>query len=118
MRYWPNPAHKKETTEAGPPRWHPGKTACPSDMTLRERRQLLVTSIALDPNEPHSRRFNIRRGTEGLEIFEAKFTQDIDGDAEFHGYPCTFVPGQILRTFRDDGRITEAEYRRLVKTFG
>ena len=29
MRYWPNPAHKRETTEAGPPAWSPDKDPCP-----------------------------------------------------------------------------------------
>lgn len=118
MRYWPNPAHKKETTEAGPPRWHPGKTPCPNDMTLRERHELLLKSVPENPSDPHSRRYNLRRGTTGLEIFEAKFTQEVDDDVEFHGYPCSSVPTRVLRKFRDDGLIMEAEYRRMARTFG
>ena len=31
MYYYPNPAHKTETTEAGPPRWRPDKEPCPND---------------------------------------------------------------------------------------
>ena len=35
MRYFPNPAHKRETTEAGPPRWRPDKEPCPAERTAR-----------------------------------------------------------------------------------
>ena len=118
VRYWPNPAHKKETTEAGPPRWYPAKTPCPNDLTLRERHELLLASVPENPGDPQSRRYNIRRQVHGLEVFEAKFTREVDGDVEFHGYPCLSVPTRVLRIFRDDGRITGAEYRRMVKTFG
>ena len=119
MRYWPNPAHKKETTEAGPPAWNPSKTPCPDDLTVRERCELLLTSVAEDPDNPRSRRFNVRRGPDGLlRAFAAQATREIDGDVEFHGYPCTRVPVRVLRVFRDDRRITEAEYRKMVKTLG
>ena len=54
MRYFANPAHKKETTEAGPPRWRPDKEPCPEGMTLRERTELLRESIAETPDSPTS----------------------------------------------------------------
>ena len=118
MRYFANPAHKLETTEAGPPAWRPDKTPCPEGMTLPERTQLLLDSIAEDPNSPTSRRFAVRRSESGLEFFAAQITQIVNGVPEYHGYPTDYVPGRILRQFRDDGAITWPEYRRLVKRLG
>jgi hypothetical protein len=46
MRYWPNPAHKAETTEAGPPLWTPDKDLCPTGMTVAERRDDGVVTAA------------------------------------------------------------------------
>jgi hypothetical protein len=54
----------------------------------------------------------------GLEFFEAKWTQDVDGDPEFHDHPTNKVPCSVLRQFRDMGRISGADYRRLIKEFG
>ena len=79
MRYLPNPAHKIETTEAGPPAWRPDKTPCPKEMTLAERTQLLLDSIAEDPNSPASRRFAVRRSESGLEFFAAQMTRVVNG---------------------------------------
>lgn len=118
MRYWPNPAHKRQTTEAGPPRWRPDKEPCPDDMTIDERRQLLDSAVPLDPSNPRSRRFNVRRGTAGMELYDAKWTQDVAGEPEFHGHPATFVPAKILRALRDKGRISPTEYKNLVRRFG
>ncbi len=118
MRYWPNPAYKRETTEAGPPLWRPDKEPCPNDLTEAERNRLLKTSVPRDPADPHSRRFNVRRGPRGLEVYEAKWTLDLDGESEFHGHPASWVPANVLRKFRDDGRITKAEYTKLVRDFG
>jgi hypothetical protein len=87
-------------------------------MTVRERRDLLQTSVAEDPDNPRSRRFNVRRGIHGIEVFAAQATQEIGSDVEFHGYPQASAPPKVLRVFRDDGRITDAEYRRLVKLRG
>jgi hypothetical protein len=89
MRYWPNPAHKRGTSEAGPPRWWPDKEPCPDDLTIDERSELLSSSLALDPADAHSRRFNVRRCVRGLELYEAKWTRDVDGEPEFHGHPTT-----------------------------
>ena len=118
MRYWPNPAHKRQTTEAGPPAWWPDKDPCPDDLQVSERQQLLEHAIAGDPTDPHSRRYNVRRGRAGLEVFEAKWTQDTEGEPEFHGHPASYVPARVLRALRDDGRLTQPEYRRLIRSFG
>lgn len=115
MRYWPNPAHKRQTTEAGPPVWRPHKTLCPDDMTVAERQQLLETAVPETPDDPRSRRYNVRRGGRGLELYDFKWTQDVDGDPEFHGYPTTYLDSKILRQLRDDGTIADVEYKRLVK---
>ena len=87
-------------------------------MTLPERTRLLRDSIAEDPNSPTSRRFAVRRGGAGLEFFAAQMTRIVNGKIEYHGYPTDYVPGKVLRRFRDDGVITWPEYRRLVKRLG
>jgi hypothetical protein len=118
MRYWPNPAHKKETTEAGPPAWHPDKEACPDDLSVAERDELLEASVPHDPADATSRRWTVRRGPNGLELYDIKHTGVIDGTHEFHGHPATYVPAKILKVFRDDGLISRAEYGRLVRELG
>jgi hypothetical protein len=87
-------------------------------MTVTERRHLLLTSVPKDPENPRSRRYNIRRSLDGIACFEAKFTRDVGADVEFHGYPCSSVPIKVLRVFRDEGRITDAEYRGLARSLG
>jgi hypothetical protein len=113
MRYWPNPAHKKETTEAGPPAWSPDKDPCPASMTVSERNALFVASVPVDPADPHSRRFTLRRTEAGLEIFDVKWTRDVEGDAEYHAHPATRAPPAVLRAWRDAGNLSKAEYARL-----
>lgn len=114
MRYFPNPAHKLETTEAGPPRWWPDKEPCPR-MSPQERDVLLRDSVALDPESETSRRYAVHRGDSGLEFFEAKCTRVVEGDPEYHGHPTSRVPSKVLRIFRDRGLITTPEYRRAVR---
>lgn len=87
-------------------------------MTISERKALLNESIALDPSNPTSRRFTLRRGVAGLELFDIKFHDYVNEQPEFHGHPASFVPAAILRAFRESGQISRAEYRRLVRTFG
>jgi hypothetical protein len=113
MRYWPNPAHKTETTEAGPPMWRPDKDPCPQGMTLHERRALLDASVPVDAADPHSRRFAIRRTEHGLEVFDVKWTEDVGDEPVFHGHPASRAPRVVLKLWRDSGAITPAEYRRL-----
>ena len=119
MRYVPNPAHKLETTVAGPPRRRPDKEPCPPEMTPRQRAALLRDSIPERPDSPHSRRFAVRRGGSGLEFFAAQATRTTEsGEIEYHGYPTSRVPGRVPRCFRDRGGITDTEYRRLVRRLG
>ncbi len=83
--------------------------------TVEERSELLEAAVPIDADDPASRRFNLRRGPEDLELFDAKCTQVVDGEPEFHAHPTTHVPPVILRSFRDRGQISAAEYRRLVR---
>jgi hypothetical protein len=115
MRYWPNPAHKSDTTEAGPPVWSPDKEKCPRGMTIDERDDLLVKSIPIDDADPTSRRFVARRTERGLEIYDIKFTRMVGDDAEFHGHPATRIDRRVLRKMRDAQIITHAEFRRLLR---
>ena len=117
MRYWPNPTHKAETTEAGPPRWRPDSSKCPR-MDPAERNRLLEGAISEDPGRVDSVRYAFRAGAAGQEWFAARFTRMIDGEPEFHGYPCSYVPGKVLKQFWAEGRISEAEYRRLRRELG
>lgn len=119
MRYWPNPAHKRETTEAGPPCWRPGKEPCPPNMTVAERDSLLQASLPEDETNPASRRYAVRRDDTGrLQFFEAKFTEEREGARVFHGHPTRRVPARILRRFRDQGLICQAEYRACLRELG
>lgn len=113
MRYWPNPAHKSETTEAGPPVWIPDKEKCPRAMTVEERNQLLLESVAVDPSDRRSRRFAVRRTASGIEFFDIKWTRDVEGVPEFHGHPASRVDRRALQTFRERELITYAEWNRL-----
>ena len=117
MRYRPNPAHKRETSEAGPPRWRPDKSLCPA-MTIEDREILLRESIPENPNDGASRRYAVRITSTGPEWFVACAHSQQGDEVEFHGYPVTHVPAQVLRRFRDRGAISEAEYRRLVRQLG
>ena len=115
MRYWPNPAHKVETTEAGPPVWIPNKDKCPRGMTVAERNLLLADSEPVQPGDVRSRRFAMRRTETGLEFFDVKYTRDVDGDPEFHGHPATRVDRRVLKRFRERDLITDAEFNRFRK---
>jgi len=117
VRYFPNPAHKKETTQAGPPAWRPNKELCPEDLTVAERQRLFEASISRDPSVPGDRRWTLRRTESGIEFFDINLTGHLEGDYEFHGHPASYVPAVILRQFRDDGAITPSEYKRLVRSF-
>jgi hypothetical protein len=113
VRYWPNPVHKRRISETGPGRWRPDKTPCPDDLTVAERNELFLTSVPGDPADPCSKRYNLRRTTDGLELFEAQCAAE--GEVVVcHGYPTNYIPAKILRVFRDAGTITDVEYKRLV----
>ena len=71
VRYRANPVHKRRLTEVGRGRWRPDKTPCPDDLTVAERNDLFVTSVAENPADPCSKRYNVRRTVGGLELYEA-----------------------------------------------
>lgn len=115
VHYWPNPAHKLETTEAGTPAWTPNKEKCPRGMTVEERDQLFAASVPVDGTDPRSRRFAIRRTNSGLEVFDIKWGRDVDGDPEFHGHPAWRIDRGVLKILRDRSLISAAELNRLRK---
>jgi hypothetical protein len=116
VRYWPNPAHKEETSEAGPPAWRPHKEKCPRDITIGEREELLNASIPVNAADPRSRRFAIRRTASGeVQLFDVKFTRDVEGVPEFHGHPASRVDRGVLKQMRDNGDLKPPEYNRLRK---
>ena len=123
MRYWPNPAHKRETTEAGPPAWRPRKSPCPQ-MTREERTALLAGSVPADPADPASRRYAVRHYEGRIELFEAQCGGVRDGEPEFHGYPWYHaeyrpnprpVPYSVLVALRDRGDLTEQEFQKALR---
>jgi hypothetical protein len=84
-------------------------------MDIAERKQLLEESVAEDPERAGSTRYALRVGPTGIEWFAARLTRMVDGEPEFHGYPCSHVKPAVLRQFKIAGRITEAEYRRFLR---
>lgn len=120
LLYKENPAHKTYTTEAGPPEWSPTKEACPVNISLAERNDLLKNSVSEDGSDLDPVRYAVRRTNGGkLEWFRTLLTlEHADGRIEIHGHP--FIPGKpkvppkVLRFLRDNGTISKAEYRELV----
>lgn len=117
IRYWPNPVHKRETSEAGVAGWRPNKECCPR-LTVEERDDLLARATQVAPGRPDSSRYSMRRGAAGLEFYIGRFTCREGEDIIVHGYPTRRVPAKILRHMRDQGDLTDAEYKRLVRDLG
>ena len=84
-------------------------------MSVGEREMLMAESIAEDEAAVGSTRYALRTGPAGLEWFAGRLTRIVDGEPEFHGYPCDHVPIRVLRRFRDAGKITRAQYENLRK---
>ena len=84
-------------------------------MSVEERERLMAESIAEDAAAVGSTRYALRTGPSGLEWFAGRLTRVMDGEPEFHGYPCDHVPIGVLRRFRDSGKITQAQYEKLRK---
>jgi hypothetical protein len=116
LAYAPNPTHKREWTEAGPPKLRSDKTPCPTDITVVECRALLQASVPEDPDDPRSRRYAARRSESGLELFAAQAHSPTGPEPiEFHGYPVPSAPTKVLRVLRDRGDLAGPEYTRLTK---
>ncbi|MCC7383741.1 MAG: hypothetical protein IT384_18005 [Deltaproteobacteria bacterium] len=85
-------------------------------MTVEERNHLLEASVPIDRDDPHSRRFTVRRVDGGaLELYDLKWTRDVDGEPEFHGHPATRIDRSVLKALRERKDITDSEYKRLAK---
>jgi hypothetical protein len=114
FEYEPSPAHKDPVSQGETPGWFPSKEKCPSDMTAREREEMLRQSYSADGRPDTPRRYAVRRTSSALEFYECKLTRyKPDGTIVVHGHPTRRVPPTVLRKMRDGQQITEAEYRRL-----
>jgi hypothetical protein len=114
--YAPNPVHKREWTEVGPPAPRSDKSPCPNDITAVECHALLRGSIPEDPNDPRSRRFAVRRSDGGAELFAGQAHSPAGQEPiEFHGYPVATAPAKVLRQLRNRGDLLLPEYRRFIR---
>ena len=86
-------------------------------MRVDERDELLRASIAEDQGVD-SPRYAVRTTSEGLEWFVARAHSVGADEVEYHGHPVSYVPPRVLRRFRDQGAITERDYRRLIRQLG
>jgi len=119
--YRKNDKHKKGACGSGPPRWFPSTSSlCPEDLSHEEAQELLEDSLegksADHPN--NGARFAYRAG----HFYKGYCEQNAcEGQHEiWHGYPVSRelvpsqVPARILRSFRDNGLISKAEYKKLI----
>lgn len=115
--YRENPKHKRGARGDGPPRWFPDRdTLCPQDLTLQMAQQLLDEGVdGRDDSHPGAK---ARFAVDAQGRFFKAYSHD-QGET-WHGYPVRDelvprqVPSRVLRKFRDAGRITQADYNRLV----
>lgn len=117
--YERNPKHKRGAQGEGPPRWFPDSDSlCPDDITQDIAQTLLESSVlGADSAHPGSRaRFAMYAGD-----FYKAYPTTLGDDVEiWHGYPVRRelvkrqVPARVLRQFRDLGKLTEPEYKRLL----
>lgn len=75
---------------------------------------MLAESVEDEANASRAR-YALRSGPGGFEWFAARVTREVEGELEYHGYPCDHVPIRVLRRFRDLGRITPAQYEKFRK---
>lgn len=121
--YEPNPKHKRGTCGEGPPRWFPSRDSlCPDSLTTATAQALLDESVeGVDPSHPNGRaRYSLHEG----ELYKAYSTETRrvgDEDVEvWHGYLVRRalvprqVPARVLREFQRRGRLSNAEYRKLL----
>lgn len=121
--YVPNPKHKVGAFGDGPPRWFPSRDSlCPEDFDLNMAQELLDGAVS-DADASHSNGRALYALHNG-EFYKAysEATRVVDGVEEelWHGYPVRRelvprqVPGRVLRHFLKEGRLTRAEYRKLL----
>jgi hypothetical protein len=116
--YKENLKHKPGSFGDGPPRWQPDwASACPEDIGTEEARNLLGNSSeGKDPSHPFGKaRYALdERGR----IFKG-YPEDAAGTI-WHGYPVADedvprqIPARVLRAWREQKRMTQARYKRLI----
>lgn len=112
LRYECAEYHKRHTTEAGPPKWRPGKTVCPAALDTPTAQLLLARSrLAGD-----GKRYALQREMHGPVFYIARrHREEPDGTSCWHGHPISGndVPHEVLESFEDDGLLAKPEARRL-----
>ncbi len=121
--YRPNPKHKRGEFGAGPPRWFPDRdSVCPDDLDLAEVEALLAGAIeGSDAAHPSARALYAYSDGRFLKAYRHHVDAEAgeEGEEHWHGYPVardrvpTQVPARVLRQLRDEGKLTDAEYKRL-----
>lgn len=117
--YERNPKHKRGCTGEGPPRWFPSyDSLCPEEIDGITAQSLLEQSI-VDSDRATSNgkaRYTMHEG----EFFKAYMTETRQGVEVWHGFPVSKdqvgeqIPAKILRKFRDQGELSNSEYKKLV----
>jgi hypothetical protein len=116
-QYRPDPSYKRKRAP-GPPPWQPDLEACPP-MDVEEREALFEAALPLNPEDPRSVRYALRRTPEGhLEFFSAEFSCERGRTDIYSGHPVREVPPQVLMQWREMNRLSEAEYEYLRDRFG
>jgi len=123
-RYEPNAKHKRGACGDGPPRWFPSRDSlCPDDFSLEVAQELLDDGVeAADASHPNNRAVHAMHSGSFYKAYshhsEAEGTPE-EGEV-WHGYPVrrelvpTQVPCRVLREFVKRGRLTQAEYKKLI----
>lgn len=122
--YEPNPKHKRGASGEGPPRWFPSRdTPCPDDLDLQTAQELLKSAKEGANEELPDRRalFALHAG-EFYKAYRHGVRQNSDGteDEIWHGFPVRNenvprqVPSRVLLHFVQEGRLTRAEYKKLL----
>lgn len=122
--YRPNPKHKIGACGEGPPRWFPSRDSlCPEDVDLRTAQQLLDAAIpGTDPVHLNQHALYALHNGEFYKAYSecSRLTDEGVEEELWHGYPVRRelvprqVPARVLRKFVEQGRLTRAEYKRLL----
>jgi len=117
LQYRENPKHKPGCSGRGPPRWFPSTDSlCPDDLSIEDAVALLRDSVegaaAAHPNAL------ARYAMDGQGRFFKGYSED--GGQTWHGYPVRRdlvprqIPTRVLRQFLRQGRLSSADYKKLL----
>lgn len=122
--YRKNDRHKRGTCGSGPPRWLPSRDSlCPDDFDTSLAQALLDEAVdGADPSHPDARAvYAMHEGSFYKGYCEGTLEDPEMGIVEiWHGYPVRRdlvprqVPCRVLREFVRRGRLSSAEYKKLL----